>query len=148
MSAVMIQFHEAMRLSTLSVLAIGEGGVLTSAAKLPNEVTSRYPLDGGFFFTRKLGLMASMLTPMSCGLLIAPFSSNSSNLSCNSASIVFGYHGTSFNLVEGGKALGMCMTASTLPNSPFYLGRSVPKIFLEFLARGCEFLSHFRSQQI
>ena len=71
MSAVMIQFHEAMRLSTLSVLAIGESGVLTSAAKLPKEVTSRYPLDGGFFFTRKLGLMASMfdvLWPSHCSL--------------------------------------------------------------------------------
>ena len=51
----MIQFHEAMRLSTLSVLVIGEGGVFTSAAKLPKEVTSLYPLDGGFFLQESLG---------------------------------------------------------------------------------------------
>ena len=40
MSAVIIQFQEAMRLSTLSVLVIGEGAVFTWAARFPKDVTS------------------------------------------------------------------------------------------------------------
>ena len=75
----MIHFHETMRLRTLSVLDMGDGAVLIWAARFPKDVTSLYPLDGVFFFTRKLGLMASTFTPMSCGLAIAPLSASSSN---------------------------------------------------------------------
>ena len=130
MSAVISHFHEAIRLRIPSTLGMGDGAVLTCAARLPKEVTSLYPLDGGFFFTRKLGLMASTFTPMSCGLTIAPLSSSSSNFCCNSVSSFFGYHGTSFSLADGGRALGMLMTASTFPNAPLYFGRSGPNTLL------------------
>ena len=73
--------------------------------------------------------MASMLTPISWGLTIAPLSSSSSNFCCNSTSSVFGYHGTSFSLSDGGRALGMFMTASTFPKAPLYFGKSGPKTF-------------------
>ena len=62
--------------------------------------------------TKKLGLIASILTPISCGLAIAPFSVSSSHFCCSSTRSVFGYHGTSFSLADGGKAFGMCMTAN------------------------------------
>ena len=73
--------------------------------------------------------MASKLTSMSWGLAIAPLSSSSSNFCCNSTSRVFGYHGTSFSLADGGRALGMFMTASTFPKVPLYFGKSGPKTF-------------------
>ena len=83
--------------------------------------------------TKKLGLIASILTPISCGLAIAPFSVSSSHFCCSSTRSVFGYHGTSFNLSDGGRAPGMCMTASTFPNAPLYLGRSGPNTCLNCL---------------